>query len=384
MSCNVTLLRRESKVACVAERSFGCVDERTLWTKGCRGRFLCAGVAIACGYARHHQHVALRLGRRIECRCDSRCVEGNASAEQESLAPVTLRIEGERRRRSPAGAALVMYETRPLQRGHYWSLAAAHNERFAQQHGLAFRLYMPPDDSTSARATHGRRLGSGRRERQSDLTPWTVGCFLNGTVARATTWCKLLVVAHALQAEPIVMWLDSDAWLRPAPDPNRTIVRLLDAFRRSNDCGWFPQDEPFSATRANCGMWLWRRRGACLQLLERWWAINVKPMKTFHEQDALNGHVLTSMASASSNGVRIVPGLTPMLESSATQRSAAHVSHAHHASRWQRMCSDAVDANMTRLVPTTTHVLEVRTRAVGRAAMAPSWWRRWSSPQRTR
>ena len=102
MSCNVTLLRRESKVACVAERSFGCVDERTLWTKGCRGRFLCAGVAIACGYARHHQHIALRLGRRIECRCDSRCVEGNASAEQESLAPVTLRIEGERRRRSPA------------------------------------------------------------------------------------------------------------------------------------------------------------------------------------------------------------------------------------------------------------------------------------------
>ena len=34
------------------------------------------------------------------------------------------------------------------------------------------------------------------------------------------------------------------------------------------------------------------------------------------------------------------------------------------------------DANLTRLAPTTTYFLDIHSRAAGRAAMAPAWWRR--------
>lgn len=237
-ACNLSVLLAESKTPCVPGRTVGCVDERTMWVRQCRGRFRCNGNNVSCGYARHHQFLMLRQGAGgppIACSCDARCVEAAHTAPPPVQLPVARRKEEPRLRsaggradargRQGASVAVVMYETRPLGPGTYWSLAAAHNERFAHAHGLAFRLFVPPDvpppapplvpppharrnltrhakRPPSGRRAAGRRLSSrrARMEAKSAAVPgWTVGCYLNGSVARATTWCKLLVVAQAVR-----------------------------------------------------------------------------------------------------------------------------------------------------------------------------------------
>lgn len=194
------------------------------------------------------------------------------------------------------------------------------------QNGLAFRLYVPRN-------------------------PAMTGCYLNGTVARATPWCKLLAVKYTLQHfESVVIWIDSDAWLRPTFG-DETLAKVVQDFKSSNECGWFSQDLPFSSTRANTGFWMWRQSNICLGLLARWWNINIKSQKKYYEQDALNGYLL--------NSVKVLNNMTPMLDQSDTQRNVIHVSHAHYSSRWQRVCKDAVESHIpvADMVPKTIHTL---------------------------
>jgi predicted O-methyltransferase YrrM len=47
--CNVTLVRRTSKKACVASVSYGCIDQHMWIGPGCRGQFICNGLSITCG-----------------------------------------------------------------------------------------------------------------------------------------------------------------------------------------------------------------------------------------------------------------------------------------------------------------------------------------------
>lgn len=131
MFCNATLLSQDSKVTCVAGRTFGCVNDRTMWTRRCRGVFRCANVQINCGYSRPRQYLALKNGRRIECSCSSKCAESVMSV----AIPPKIKLT----KRSRTNVALVMYETRELLRGTYWSLTAALNERYATNPTLSLQ-----------------------------------------------------------------------------------------------------------------------------------------------------------------------------------------------------------------------------------------------------
>ena len=121
-------------------------------------------------------------------------------------------------------------------------------------------------------------------------------------------------MGHALRevhpTRGVVLWLDSDAWLRDnhaegaagggvgggaggvtiggadgggaahgAADDADPVGGLVEEavgrFRASGDCGWFPRDLPdtFHRGALNAGVWLWRRRPRCLRLLHRWWQV---------------------------------------------------------------------------------------------------------------
>eukprot|EP00308_Calcidiscus_leptoporus_P016822 CAMPEP_0119374740 /NCGR_PEP_ID=MMETSP1334-20130426/32535_1 /TAXON_ID=127549 /ORGANISM="Calcidiscus leptoporus, Strain RCC1130" /LENGTH=377 /DNA_ID=CAMNT_0007392881 /DNA_START=100 /DNA_END=1233 /DNA_ORIENTATION=+ len=359
-ACGAALVRQASKVPCIAGRSFGCVDACTMWVAHCRGVFQCAGRSIECGYAMHRQHLARAAGSRALCSCAERCVQ-NASAPQDpGDTGRGARHEPARARRGaeePVHAvepeddavAIVQYETRPLLRGTYWAQVAALNEQYARVRNLSYRLYRPHD-------------GAARR-----------GCFLNGTVRRATTWCKLLVVAHSLRSAEVALWMDSDAYLKGAPRLGPLAIdRLWRAFRSSSECGWFFSDRPWHADGANCGVFLWRRRADCLRLLYEWWMIDVKPMAPYHEQEALNKHLLRRHRDAQ---IRVLQDVTPMLDRSATQRYLVHVSHAQAEARWQRICSDAATVTAPH-VPSSAYSLDIHSAAVGQQAARLDWWLR--------
>ena len=51
MSCNVTLLRTTSKKPCTLDVSFGCKGTSMWISSGCRGKFLCEGHIVTCGFS---------------------------------------------------------------------------------------------------------------------------------------------------------------------------------------------------------------------------------------------------------------------------------------------------------------------------------------------
>lgn len=97
---------------------------------------------------------------------------------------------------------------------------------------------------------------------------------------RAAAWYKLKAIEAALIAHPVVLYIDSDAYVHTPTkrleliSPNSALTVWEDE-RRGN---------------ANSGVMVWRRGADATQLLSAWWAAYTGPTP-LHEQDALHGGV---------------------------------------------------------------------------------------------
>ena len=72
-TCAVELVEQTSRAPCTLGRSFGCLDNSSIWVKNCRGSFKCSpdGEVFDCGYPPGQ--------RRYRCHCDSERVSAQQS-----------------------------------------------------------------------------------------------------------------------------------------------------------------------------------------------------------------------------------------------------------------------------------------------------------------
>lgn len=108
--------------------------------------------------------------------------------------------------------------------------------------------------------------------------------YLHGTTGRGSPWCKLLSVHRAMSSASIVVFVDSDAWLRD-------MTTYISGFRASPHCVWLPSDRPWGY--ANAAMQMWKTTRTCRRHLRDWWLRNVSCCNHKYEQDAVPRSQLT-------------------------------------------------------------------------------------------
>ena len=87
--CAVDLTQQKSKSRCVLNVSCGCLSADTMYVaKRCRGRFICNGKLVACGYSRAGSFT-LSTSRQTSCKC----VAAGSSDAHRQVPPWILKLE---------------------------------------------------------------------------------------------------------------------------------------------------------------------------------------------------------------------------------------------------------------------------------------------------
>ena len=199
---------------------------------------------------------------------------------------------------------VAMFDNRPLDRDfsshkyNAWSFAARLNQLFACHHGYEFKYFVTDANTTTGlgQPTVDEWTGTARRPAPFKTA---VSCWLNGNVARATSWCKLTGVAVGLAlGYTTVVMVDSDAFLRVggltltveqmvqrhAPPPGQ-YGALVDSAPI-----WLANNVPWGREEPNCGLQIWRG-GPLLHrswsALHAWWHADRNPLTHGFEQAGL-------------------------------------------------------------------------------------------------
>lgn len=216
---------------------------------------------------------------------------------------------------------VVMWDTRPPAPGTYWSLAAALNRRYADDHGYEFVWFSLETPST---------LDGTSSNAEGKTVP---SCYLRGTTGRGAPWCKLLAIHRAFSYSTTVIFVDSDAWLR-------NMTRIVDEFHASRHCVWFPSDRPWGY--ANSAMHIWRVSPTCRRHLRDWWLRNVSCCTHKYEQSAL----------VRSNLTRAFP--FDWMRPTDSWRHAVHLPSLHHHLRLPMMIAETTSFPEALPLPPTT------------------------------
>ena len=178
---------------------------------------------------------------------------------------------------------------------NYWSLSAQLNSLYARLFGYDFIFYL--DDHTDI----GQNAVPPGEEGPHALGKTGATCYLNGSVPRGAPWGKLPAVCEALtRGYGTVVYIDSDAFFRSDASAVSidAILQRYGADGRATtkggvDCAeegvllWLASNAPWGAKNPNSGLQIWRNQPRAMELLRRWWSIDIAAREHPYEQSAI-------------------------------------------------------------------------------------------------
>eukprot|EP00457_Paulinella_chromatophora_P009321 gb/GEZN01009383.1/.p1 GENE.gb/GEZN01009383.1/~~gb/GEZN01009383.1/.p1 ORF type:complete len:363 (-),score=16.11 gb/GEZN01009383.1/:137-1225(-) len=191
--------------------------------------------------------------------------------------------------------AIIMFDTRDPRTmdSVYWKYTARLNLLYSCKFGYDFIYYLQPEEGAE-QATIVVSEGT------ETLAKTCTTCYLNGTIARGASWCKLVAVADALnKGYDKVVLVDSDAFFR-SDYRSRPINMLVQEMAGGENVNnkmvlfatnlWFGDEnewKKYSPLDPNAALQIWKRDPVSWEFLRAWWHEDVTATKHPYEQWAL-------------------------------------------------------------------------------------------------